>query len=276
MVSRIQERGADQDPGMQARAPQRPVRPLLHAVFIAAVYVILAGTWIAFSDFFLSSRSPNASDFALFQLIKGEAFVLVTGVALFIGLYRYLNLVRTSEQRYDAAQEALRQKDRAIRQGYVDVLDAVTGGKLILMTSEELEDQLGDEVLAPRSVTDPQEMHAARAAVRAAIEHLGLSDPDMLLLAFGEALTNALKHAGAAEYSVLRSEGSVQVRVQDSGRGIDFRQLPKAALVQGFSTTNTLGFGFTIMLEVSDRLLLCTDETGTSVVLETDRGDDGT
>lgn len=70
------------DPKTPEGSPQRPIRPLVHAVSIAAIYVVVAGVWIAVSDFVLSARSPNARHIALFALIKGEAFVLVTSIAI--------------------------------------------------------------------------------------------------------------------------------------------------------------------------------------------------
>ena len=41
------------------------------------------------------------------------------------------------------AEQALHRQDEAIRTAYVDVLDAVTGGKLILLTEEQLPEELG-------------------------------------------------------------------------------------------------------------------------------------
>ena len=41
------------------------------------------------------------------------------------------------------AERALRRQEEGIRHAYVDVLDAVTGGKLILLTDEQLADDLG-------------------------------------------------------------------------------------------------------------------------------------
>lgn len=247
---------------------RRRIRPVVHASAIAGSYVVLAALWIAVSDLFLSSRNPDSMQLAFAELIKGELFVVVTGIALFVVLNRYLERLRIAEDRNLAAQEALRQKDRIVRQGYVDVLDAVTGGKLILLTTEEMKEQLAPPVLGPLRIESMEEMSRARAEVRSAITPMGPPDPDALILAFGEALTNAVKHAGSAEYGVAMDGESLQVFVRDQGHGIDFRQLPKAALIAGFSTTNTLGFGFTIMLDVTDRVLLCTEAAGTSVVLE--------
>ena len=47
------------------------------------------------------------------------------------------------------AERALRRQEEGIRQAYVDVLDAVTGGKLILLTDEQLADELGTPLGQP-------------------------------------------------------------------------------------------------------------------------------
>jgi anti-sigma regulatory factor (Ser/Thr protein kinase) len=58
------------------------------------------------------------------------------------------------------------------------------------------------------------------------------------------------------------------VAIADDGPGIDFRTLPKATLVPGFSTAASLGMGFTIMLQLCERVLLSTRPGRTVVVLE--------
>jgi len=56
--------------------------------------------------------------------------------------------------------------------------------------------------------------------------------------------------------------------VSDPGHGIDFSILPKAALMAGFSTKQSIGMSFSIMLDLSDRVLLSTQPGGTISVLE--------
>jgi anti-sigma regulatory factor (Ser/Thr protein kinase) len=97
-----------------------------------------------------------------------------------------------------------------------------------------------------------------------------LDDLEELLVAFSEGATNMLKHAGGGTYQVGKTDLKIQLILSDKGAGIDFRQLPKAALVPGFSTTQTLGMGFTLMMELTDRVLLCTSPDGTTLVLEKD------
>ena len=55
--------------------------------------------------------------------------------------------------------------------------------------------------------------------------------------------------------------------VEDKGPGIGSLILPRATLARGFSTKPSLGMGYSIMLDVVDRLLLKTDEWGTTLLL---------
>lgn len=245
--------------------PRACVRPFRHALMVALAYGILGLTWVRLSDTVLFSAVKDPGRVARISALKGELFVVVTGIGLFLIAYAYLAMLERAEARYQAQ---VRLKDLALRQGYVDVLDAVTGGKFILVTAQELEYLLGQQLLASGSFNEPREISGVRREIRSVLESSGVSDVDEVILAVSEALTNAIKHAGRGSYEVRAQPDGVQVVVCDSGHGIDFRSLPKAALIQGFSTTSTLGLGFTIMLEVCDRVLLCTDEGGTTIVLE--------
>ncbi len=173
-----------------------------------------------------------------------------------------------------SAERALRDQEEVIRGAYVDVLDAVTGGKLVLVTEQELAEELGEPLGDEKVIDAAGQLANARAAICVEIER---RFPDCKLASdfmnpVGEALNNVLKHAGSGIYQVLvKAPGTVQVAISDSGPGIDFCNLPKATLVQGYSTTATLGAGFTIMLQMSNRVLLTTRPGRTVIVLEFDR-----
>jgi anti-sigma regulatory factor (Ser/Thr protein kinase)/PAS domain-containing protein len=201
------------------------------------------------------------------HIAANDTFTLGSVFRLDEGLWALRTIDVTAQRR---AQQELRREDDRIREAYVDVLDAVTGGKLVLMTGEELDRTLGEPLDEQHELAGPQGLSSARAQVRAAVNGVfpGLGNCEMELNPVGEALNNVLKHADGGEYRVFRKGDVVQVLVRDHGSGIDFRTLPKATLLPGFSTTATLGMGFTIMLQLSDRVLVCTGDTGTTVVLE--------
>ena len=168
------------------------------------------------------------------------------------------------------AERALHRQDEGIRKAYVDVLDAVTGGKLILLTEEQLAEELGRPLGQPFVFGAPSQLAAARATIVRAAETRfpGRIRRTDLLSTSGEALDNAVKHAGGGSFQAFARGESLQVAITDEGPGIDFRTLPRATLVPGFSTAASLGMGFTIMLQLCERVLLSTRPGRTVVVLE--------
>ncbi|MDQ2799312.1 MAG: SpoIIE family protein phosphatase, partial [Armatimonadota bacterium] len=90
--------------------------------------------------------------------------------------------------------------------------------------------------------------------------------------AVGEAAMNAVAHAGGGTGQVcVDASGTVQVWIQDEGAGIALEHLPQATLERGYTTANTLGHGFWIMLQTVDRVWLLTSPEGTTLVLEQGR-----
>ena len=136
------------------------------------------------------------------------------------------------------AERALRRQEEDIRRAYVDVIDAVTGGKLILLTDDELAGQLGVPLTEPEQVTAPSELAAARSAIAGTAAerfpdwapHADVRTPVC------EALVNALRHAGGGTFQLFARDETLQVLIRDEGPGIDFRMLPHATLQRGFST----------------------------------------
>ncbi len=168
------------------------------------------------------------------------------------------------------AEQALHRQDEGIRKAYVDVLDAVTGGKLILLTEEQLLEELGRPLGQPFVFGAPAQLAMARSTIVCAAETRfpGRIRHNDLLSTSGEALDNAIKHAGGGSFQVYARGDCLQVAITDEGPGIDFRTLPRATLVPGFSTAASLGMGFTIMLQLCERVLLSTRPGRTVVVLE--------
>lgn len=234
---------------------------------IAIMYAAYAVIWVVGSDWVLARLGlPDGVEQAVASG-KGVAFVLFTAAVLYAVLRVYLGRLRATENE-------LHGQEGRIRQAYVDVLDAVTGGKLVLVTDTELTALLGDRRSGPTPIEDASQLSAARAEIRSAVEPIDaeLASSMNLASSVGEALTNALKHGGRGAYGVCETATLVQVRVDDEGPGIDFRTLPKATLLAGFSTTSTMGLGFTLMLQLSERVLLSTRPGGTTVVLEFPKG----
>lgn len=118
-------------------------------------------------------------------------------------------------------------------------------------------------------VNETSEIAKARSKVAEFCRKHGLQGDRLhdFVVAVGEAATNAIKHGACGNVYVGEEEDSVWVVISDKGGGIESLILPRAVLLRGFSTKPSLGLGYSIMLEVCDRILLCTGEHGTTVVL---------
>ena len=167
-------------------------------------------------------------------------------------------------------EEALRQKEHGIRKAYASVFSAVTGDKLVFVTNEEIEASLGDPVGELIEVSSFEELAAMRACLTDTLQQYfpHFQENGMVIVAVGEAVTNSVKHGGGGQVQVYVKGKFAQIAVTDFGPGIDFDILPKAALVAGFSTKQSLGMGFSLMLEICAKVLLTTQPGLTRIVLE--------
>lgn len=172
-----------------------------------------------------------------------------------------------------SSMRSFEEKDRKIRQAYVEIFSVVTGGRLVLATDDEVTGVLGRRLIPPQRLSEPRDVSQGRSLIRRVLGEVmpGCHYDDDFALAFTEAMVNAEKHGTNATYSVhITQDDRIQVLVQDDGSGIDFSRLPRATLESGYSTAQTMGLGFTLMLTCSSRVLLATDEGGTRVLLESE------
>lgn len=253
---------------MHEPATQRAMRSARHmSLRLSITYAVLAVTWIVVTDQFESAFNVPASAVPYVNTGKGILFVLVTAMLLYSFSRRFLSIAEENHDRYRSAQEQLRLRERSIEQAYIDVLSAVTGGKLILMWPDDVPSYLGEVVMPEERIDAPGQLSAARSHIAEFLTELN-GRRDEALLAANEGITNALKHGGGGEYQVRRTPFAIQVVVTDHGPGIDFHTLPRATLIAGYSTKASLGIGFTIMFEVAERILLATRPGLTTLVLE--------
>ena len=171
-------------------------------------------------------------------------------------------------QEAEAERAKVRQSEQDRKRFYREVVLAVTGGRLVLHERDETPLACPGE--APLLVVAADDTRTVRARVREHAALFGLSPErtDDLELAAAEAVANAWKHAGGARVSVCEGDGILRVVIEDSGPGIAPDQLARAAFEKGFSTAQTLGAGYTLMLALTDRVRLITDPQGTTLSLE--------
>jgi len=178
-------------------------------------------------------------------------------------------------QRAETARDAAHADLARLRGGHRrllrDVLTTVTEGRLRLCDGE-LDLPVPPPAVGATVTLTPETLSVLRRRIAATADALAfpLEARNDLLLAAGEAAMNAIAHAGGGE-ALVRADPlrrRIQVWVRDEGAGIGETVLHRATLEQGWTTAGTLGYGFTLMLRMADRVHLCTSSTGTTVVLE--------
>jgi len=153
-----------------------------------------------------------------------------------------------------------------------DVLLAVTSGRLVLCEGDEIRELAGGLSVQISTAEVAADLHGVREVVRQSVRaYLSEEKVGDLLTCVTEATTNALKYAGSASLETWIGTDAVSVVVSDSGAGIDPSLLARATLESGFSTTNTLGMGFTLMLAMADKIALHTSDHGTQVLIRINR-----
>lgn len=167
------------------------------------------------------------------------------------------------------ANEQLAAAETEKKRFYRDVIRCVTRDRLLLMDAADLPVPDAAPVIE-YPLSSLHDDPILRGEIRALAESAGMSRTCIndLLLAVGEATTNAIKHATGAHCTVYCLPDCIVVAVRDRGAGIGESDLPSTLLLPGYSKAVSLGMGFTLMLELVDRVCMATDHDGTILQLE--------
>jgi len=171
---------------------------------------------------------------------------------------------RTERER----RETLLVAERDKRRFYRETILAVTGGKFELGEPEDAAMWTRNPEMH-RTFSSYEELRPVRQDVVDWCQANGLPESQAaeFKVAVGEAITNAVKHAAGGAVMAGKMPDSVWVAIVDRGTGIDTFSLPKVALMPGFTTKVSLGMGYTLMLDICDRVRLATGPAGTTLVL---------
>ncbi len=196
------------------------------------------------------------------------AAYLVCGEVLLQAIVRDVTARRRAEEEKRALEKKLEQQKRSF---YRETILSVTDGKLDICDESAVKPYISDALMCIE-VEDAFAAPAAREEVRRVCRENGLLGErfDQFMVGVGEAITNAVKHGEECRVCAGVMERGVWVAVTDHGKGIASLILPRAVLSRSFSTKPSLGLGYSIMLDVADRILLATDEHGTTVILMKD------
>lgn len=153
------------------------------------------------------------------------------------------------------------------------LLQSVTNGKLELLQDHELYELfLKSEKLDSCLIRTAEDLKSVRSKLQHVLHTYGLAQHQILpyMVAVNEAATNTLLHGQGdrIDFYVSPQEKVCRVVIYDRGKGIQLYELPRVALIQGYSTRNSLGAGFHAMLTFADKVLINSSLQGTKVVLE--------
>jgi PAS domain S-box-containing protein len=168
-------------------------------------------------------------------------------------------------------RESAAQQQRAFLK---EVLYSATEGCLRLCDTESDLPQRLSQIGEPTRLTDAT-IRVLRHRTAGVARFCGFPQERWhdLETAIGEAAMNAVRHGKGGTGSIYASESGdrIQVWIEDQGQGIAMSHLPRATLERGYTTANTFGHGFWMILKTADRVWLLTGPNGTTVVLEQDR-----
>jgi anti-sigma regulatory factor (Ser/Thr protein kinase) len=167
------------------------------------------------------------------------------------------------------AKPAEQNADDAVWQVYRDVIYAVTQKKFLLIRESEVEPHRQGNVICEASIRERSDIPQARDLAKQSLLEIGIPPTTIMshLLVISEAITNILKHAKEGKLTIVKTETSLHVLVEDRGPGFPLKILPYTTLMAGYSTKKSLGQGFTLMMKMSDQILLSTSSKGSTIIL---------
>ncbi len=188
-----------------------------------------------------------------------------------VGISRDITDRKVAEEQLQCVTQRLVDAEKDKKVFYTQVVRAVTGGKLNLVDAEEIPPL--ETISLSYTLDKPENYAILRDALRELALGSGFTEEQTedLILATGEAVTNAIKHAVDGIFEACLSENSITVRVRDHGHGIRSEDLPETLFQAGFSTKISLGLGYTLLLQLVDGIWLATGAGGTILQLQKHR-----
>ena len=221
----------------------------------------------------IAAFEHGADDILPKPVINEELMARVRNLLRFAQLVRgQLELERAqAELEKELALAQLKKEQELARSRlYHDVLFAATGGRLQLMSREEIAPLLENwREQRELTVTLPSQIAEARRIAEAVAELAGLNSEGVTdaALCVSEAVTNALKFGTEVKFRAGLYLDHMRFAISDNGPGLETTLLPQVTLQKGFSTGQSMGMGFSLMLEMMDQVGLDTSPQGTTVLL---------
>ena len=200
-----------------------------------------------------------------------EVWMIVSAAPIFDAAGRFVGAfaMMTDITERKEAEQREKEREASKRDFYRRTILAATESKLVITDRGEIERIVGPSMVT-WNIKHGEDLSNSRQALKAIAESLGMDEfriSDFVLI-FGEATTNAYKHANGGIASVHRTVDGLMFVITDHGPGIQALLLPEVALRKGYTTAASLGMGYKAMISIADKVYLATDPEGTTVAAE--------
>lgn len=144
---------------------------------------------------------------------------------------------------------------------------AATEKKMLLVTEQEIKEHSVGRLLFFKKLRTTQDIPKTREMLSKVLETKNVEDGCYMnmLLAVSELTTNVIKHAERGSIMVIETDEEYICLIQDKGPGFELKDLKDKTLAAGYSTKDSLGFGFSILLKLTDQLLLANTDHGSII-----------
>jgi anti-sigma regulatory factor (Ser/Thr protein kinase) len=159
--------------------------------------------------------------------------------------------------------------DEAVWEVYKDVLYAASQKKFLLIKQHEIDAYKIGEIICDSPVRERSDIPKTRDIAKQSLVDAGIP-PTMIMsytLLISEATTNILKHAKDGRLIIIKRDDMITVLVEDTGTGFPLKILPYTTMLAGYSTKKSLGQGFTLMMKMTEQVILYTSPTGSTIIL---------
>jgi anti-sigma regulatory factor (Ser/Thr protein kinase) len=142
-----------------------------------------------------------------------------------------------------------------------------TARKMLIVTEEEIKAHSSGRFLFFSKLRRPKDIPETREGIRKVFEEKSVSEGcfDNLLLAVSELTTNVIKHAERGSITLVETDDEYICLIQDKGPGFKLEEMKDKTLAAGYSTKDSLGMGFSIILKLADQLLLANAGKGSII-----------
>jgi anti-sigma regulatory factor (Ser/Thr protein kinase) len=169
---------------------------------------------------------------------------------------------------------SIEQKEFSEWEVYRDIIYAATQGKFLLINEKEISKYKTGIVLCEGEIRERSDIPLCRNNAKVSLEEYSFNKTKVMswILVLSEAITNTIKHAELGKMTLVESVEEEEIRfvIEDNGPGFPLKDLPKNTLLAGYSTKNSMGQGFTLMMKIAKQVILYTSPRGSTIILTFD------